>query len=62
MGSLVALAWAVNGSWVVSFPVPGMWASCWFVCFPQAVGFLLGCFCWLCPYVGVEFGYSGLLG
>ena len=30
VGSLVALAWAMGGSWVV-FPVPGMWACCWFM-------------------------------
>ena len=29
-------------------------------CLPRAVGFLLGGFCWLCPYVGVGFCLSGV--
>ena len=53
VGSSVALARAVGGSWVV-FPVPGMWA-CFlfkFAC-PGLWVFLLSCLYGLCPYVGV---------
>ena len=58
VGSLGALAWPFGGSWFV-LPVPGMWASCFgFVCFPRAVGFLLGCFGWLFSYVGVGFVFQ----
>ena len=32
-----------------------------FVCFPGLWGFAW-LFCWLCPYVGVGFCFSGLIG
>ena len=60
VGSLGALAWPLGSSWFV-LPVPGMWACFGFVCFPRAVGFLLGCFGWLCPYVGVGIFFSVLI-
>ena len=45
VGSSVALTWAVGGSWVVFFHVPGMWACCWFLlAFPGCgVFFLVVC-------------------
>ena len=43
--------WAVL--WLL-FPVPGMWACLLvYVSLSWAVGFLLDCLCWLCPYVGI---------
>ena len=61
VGSLAALAWPLGCSWFV-FPVPGMWA-CYLVCLLTSGFGVSDCFfCWLCPYVGVGFCFSGLIG
>ena len=62
VGSFGALAWPVGGSWSV-FPVLGMWACfVWFCLLSPGCGVIAWLVCWLCPYVGVGFCFSGLIG